>query len=109
MQLSPIFAVTGIFRIFITYGFWQGVRNGHPQNQQFFGSDHLIMNFIKQFNSDGTSYTEGDLASWFNLCALIWFFSGMFLEVPGLKLADPKLSGPAKLTSLKLAGSIPVT
>ena len=69
LQLNPIFAVTGIFRIFITYGFWQGVRNGHPENKTFFGDDHLTMNFING---------EGDLASWFNLCGLVWFFSGMF-------------------------------
>ena len=71
LQLNPIFAVTGIFRIFITYGFWQGVRNSHPENQRFFGSDHLTMNFINM---------EGDLASWFNLCGLVWFFSGLFLR-----------------------------
>ena len=71
LQLNPIFAVTGIFRIFITYGFWQGVRNGHPENQKFFGDDHLIMNFIND---------EGDLASWFNLCGLVWFFSGHALK-----------------------------
>ena len=68
LQLNPIFAVTGIFRIFITYGFWQEIRNGHPENKTFFGDDHLTMNFIN---------AEGDLASWFNLCGLFWFFSGL--------------------------------
>ena len=67
LQLNPIFAVTGIFRIFITYGFWQEIRNGHPENKTFFGDDHLT-NFIN---------AEGDLASWFNLCGLFWFFSGL--------------------------------
>jgi len=78
--LNPIFAVTGIFRIFITYGFWQGIRNNHPENQRFFGPDHLKMNFDNM---------EGDLASWFNLCGLVWFFSGLFprqFRVKNIKL-----------------------